>query len=389
MLVLDVALARRFRISLYVDFECVCRDNVSSRSVEWLGMDIDIFLEFASPPAAGRSVAEAYEDGLALARAADAAGFGAVWAAEHHFLGDYSNAAAPDMLLAAMARETRRIGLGFAVVPLTLHDPIRVAERLATLDILSAGRAMWGVGRGVTPVELTAFGVDPAESRAIFRRRFTEFRDVLSTGRVERAGRVLEVRPPPAPRLRDGWMAAVSPESFDLAAELGLDVMAGPFKPWPMIKVDLARHRRLRPEGRTSFTFACYCDEDHAAARRRAGPGIVWAFQNILDAARPFLTQRSEGYEHYRKLGIATALLEKTLTLTTLEFLGLAAVGSPEHVAERLAGIASSGVDRVSLAIGGGDLSSAETIRCVELLAEHVLPQLAAAAPTLTEVAPA
>jgi len=102
-------------------------------------MDIDIFLEFASPPAAGRGVADVYADGLALARDADAAGLGAVWVAEHHFLGDYSNAAAPDMLLAAMARETRRIRLGFAVVPLTLHDPVRVAERLATLDLLSGG----------------------------------------------------------------------------------------------------------------------------------------------------------------------------------------------------------------------------------------------------------
>ncbi|OHC81206.1 MAG: hypothetical protein A3B62_03875 [Rhodospirillales bacterium RIFCSPLOWO2_01_FULL_65_14] len=352
-------------------------------------MDIDIFLEFASPPAAGRNVAAAYADGLALARAADAAGFGAVWAAEHHFLGDYSNAAAPDMLLAAMARETRRVGLGFAVVPLTLHDPVRVVERLATLDILSAGRAMWGVGRGVTPVELAAFGIDPAESRAVFRRCFAEFRDVLATGRVERGGRVLEVRPPPAPHLLNGWMAAVSPESFDLAAELELDVMAGPFKPWPMVKADLAHYRRLRPKGRTSFTLACYCEVDHAAARRRAGPGIVWAFRNILDAARPFLTQRNEGYEHYRKLGMATALLEKTLTLTTLEFLGLAAVGGPEHVAERLAGIAASGVDRASLAIGGGDLSAAEATRCVELLAERVLPGLVATGPALNEAAPA
>ncbi len=77
-------------------------------------MHVDLFMEFASPPAGGRGAREVFEDGLALARAADAAGLGAVWLAEHHFLGGFCNAAAPDMLLAAMARETERIKLGFA-----------------------------------------------------------------------------------------------------------------------------------------------------------------------------------------------------------------------------------------------------------------------------------
>jgi alkanesulfonate monooxygenase SsuD/methylene tetrahydromethanopterin reductase-like flavin-dependent oxidoreductase (luciferase family) len=357
--------------------------------VDWFGMEIDIFLEFASPPTGGRNVAGVYADGLALASAADAAGLGAVWAAEHHFLGDYSNAAAPDMLLAAMACKTRRIGLGFAIVPLTLHDPVRVAERLATLDALSGGRAMWGVGRGVTPVELAAFGVDPADSRAVFRRRFAELRDIFATGRAERAGRMVEIRPKPEPHLGSGWMAAVSPESFELAAELGLDVMAGPFKPWPMVRADLNRYRRLRPGGRTSFTLACYCENDHRKARRRAGPGIVWAFENILNVTRPFLAKRSQGYEHYRNLGIAATLLEKALSLTTLEMLGLAAVGAPEHVARRLGAIAAAGVDRVSLVIGGGDLSAAETGKCVELLADRVIPKINKRQPALSEAASA
>ena len=66
-------------------------------------MHVDVFLEIATPPAAACGVDAAYAQALALARAADVAGFGAVWIAEHHFLGDYSNAAAPEMLLAAMA----------------------------------------------------------------------------------------------------------------------------------------------------------------------------------------------------------------------------------------------------------------------------------------------
>ena len=73
-------------------------------------MQTDLFMEFASPPFAKGGVRGAFEDGLAVARAADDAGLGAVWLAEHHFLSDYSNASAPDMLLAAMALQTARIG---------------------------------------------------------------------------------------------------------------------------------------------------------------------------------------------------------------------------------------------------------------------------------------
>jgi alkanesulfonate monooxygenase SsuD/methylene tetrahydromethanopterin reductase-like flavin-dependent oxidoreductase (luciferase family) len=342
-------------------------------------VQLDIFLEFASPPAGGQSLAQVYAGGLALARAADRAGFGAVWLAEHHFLGDYSNAAAPEMLLAAMARETRRIGLGFAVIPLPLHDPVRVAERLATLDLLSGGRALWGVGRGVTLTELTAFGVEPAASREVFMRRLAELAELLRTGRLVRGGSALELRPPPAPHLASGWMAAVSPESFGLAAELELDVMAGPFKPWPWVRRDFERYRALRPQGRTAFTLACYCEADHRAARQRAGPGIVWAFENILAVTRPLLAQRVAGYEHYRRLGMAAALFEKALSLRTLEMMGLAAVGAPEHVAGKLARIAAAGVDRVQLVIGGGDLPASRAEACVELIAERVVPLVARA----------
>ena len=340
-------------------------------------MHVDVFLEIATPPAAASGVDAACAQALALARAADAAGFGAVWIAEHHFLGDYSNAAAPEMLLAAMARETRRIGLGFAVIPLPLHDPVRVAERLATLDLLSGGRALWGVGRGVTPVELEAFGVDPARSREEFRARYAELAALLATGEVTRGGKTLRVRPTPAARLARGWMAAVSPESYTLAAELGLEVMAGPFKPWPWVKRDFARYRRLRPEGRTSFTMACYCEGDHDAARARAGPGIVWAFEHMLEVTRPFLRQRTAGYEYYRRLGFASMILEKALSLPALEMMGLAAVGDPQHVAGKLAQLQAAGVDRVQLVIGGGDLSTQRLEACVRLIAERVFPQLA------------
>lgn len=351
-------------------------ENVRDRGTK---MQIDLFMEFASPPGSDRSVSQIFDDALALAHAADETQIDTIWAAEHHFLGDYSNASAPDMLLSAMARETRRINLGFAIIPLTIHDPVRVAERLATLDVLSRGRVRWGVGRGVTLTELQGFGVEPRDSRTVFRGNFETLRSALKAGYAERNGVRLELRPKPSPRLQNGWLAAVSPESFELAAELDLDVMCGPFKPWPMVKADLRRYRRLRPNGRVSFTLAAYCEQDHRAARRRAEPGILWAYRRLFEIAAPLLAQQVESYEHYRRLGRLRTLLDRMLSLGVLEKMGLAAVGGPDHVADRLRSLAASSVDRVSLIVGGGDLSLAETTRCLKLLSAEVFPRLGAA----------
>lgn len=339
-------------------------------------MKVDLFMEFPSPPGDDRGPEAALHDGIAIARAAESAGIDAVWLAEHHFLGDYCNLAAPDMLLAAIARETTRLQLGFGVVPLPIHDPVRVAERLATLDILSAGRVLWGIGRGVTVTELKGFGIEPADTRALFRERYGQLATMLRDGAFTRDGTRYELRPRPSPALGRGWMACVSPESFDLAAELDLNAMTGPFKPWPMIRADLARYRKSAPWGETSFTLAVYCEEDHKAARRRARDGLLWVFRKIFEVSRPLLATQVAGYEHYRRLGALLPILDKALSVTVLERLGLAAVGDPAHVLRKLTALRESGLDRVSLVIGGGVMDVARTTDCLNLLARDVLPRL-------------
>jgi len=355
-------------------------------------MKIDLFLEVASPSQDSRGLERVLQDTLGVVRAADRLGFDAVWLAEHHFLGDYCNSAAPDLLLAALARETERIGLGLGVIPLPIHDPVRVAERLATLDLLSGGRALWGVGRGVTLTELRGFDVDPADSRALFLDRLGRLRGLLEEGAFERDGGRFALRPRPRPGLWPGWMAAVSPESFPLAADLGLDVMAGPFKPWPFVRADIARYRRrmgqigARP-GAASFTLAAYCETDHRAARARAEAGILWVYRKIFEVSRHLLAGRIEGYEHYRNLGRFLPLMDRALSLSLLETLGLAAVGSPEHLAERLLALQAAGLDRVSLMVGGGDLAGERVVDCLRLIADRVLPALQREAWTAKPVA--
>jgi alkanesulfonate monooxygenase SsuD/methylene tetrahydromethanopterin reductase-like flavin-dependent oxidoreductase (luciferase family) len=339
-------------------------------------MKVDLFMEFPSPPGSDRGAEGVLHDGMAIARGAEDAGLDAVWLAEHHFLGDYCNLAAPDILLAAIARDTTRLKLGFGVLPLPIHDPVRVAERLATLDLLSNGRVLWGVGRGVTITELAGFGVKPGDTRALFRERLEQLTLLLGTGAFNRNGEHFELRPKPAASLGKGWMACVSPESFNLAADLGLNAMTGPFKPWPMTQTDLARYRKAAPDGETSYTLAVWCEDDHKAARRNVRDGLLWVFRKIFEVSRPMLASQVEGYEHYRRLGWLLPILDKALSVPTLERLGLAVVGEPSHVLRRLAALRDTGLDRVSLVLGGGVMNRERTLACLELLGREVLPAL-------------
>ena len=111
----------------------------------------------------------AYRNALDQAVAAERAGFDYFWITEQHFCAEIGHSACPDMMLAALSQRTTRIRLGFAVILLPCHNPFMVAERVATLDVLSDGRAEFGSGRGAYPYIVEGLGFDPAEGREVGR----------------------------------------------------------------------------------------------------------------------------------------------------------------------------------------------------------------------------
>src|ERR1700691_3258859 len=117
--------------------------------------------EDASVSAERRSFAECMEQ----AEFADQLGYHEIWAVEHHGLTEYSHCSAPEVLLGFLAGRTSRIRLGHGVTltPHRYNHPIRVAERIATLDILSNGRVDWGSGKSSSLVEQGAFEIDPKD----------------------------------------------------------------------------------------------------------------------------------------------------------------------------------------------------------------------------------
>ena len=106
-----------------------------------------------------------YRDTLEQAVRAEGLGFESVWPVEQHFNQMQSALPCPTLLLAAIAARTTTLRLGTAIVQLPLAHPLRTAEEIATLDVLSGGRVEFGVGRGSQPKHFTGFGVPLAESR--------------------------------------------------------------------------------------------------------------------------------------------------------------------------------------------------------------------------------
>jgi alkanesulfonate monooxygenase SsuD/methylene tetrahydromethanopterin reductase-like flavin-dependent oxidoreductase (luciferase family) len=127
-------------------------------------MKFSILLEAQISEPTPESERRLFRDCIEQVVLADELGYHAVWATEHHGLYEFSHSSAPECLLSFAAARTKRIriGHGVSLTPHRYNHPIRVAERVATLDILSDGRVNWGSGKSATRVERGAFQIDEA-----------------------------------------------------------------------------------------------------------------------------------------------------------------------------------------------------------------------------------
>ena len=139
---------------------------------------------------AGRSDVAVYKEHLELGDLAEPLGFDSIFALEHHFTG-YSMSPAPTQLLSYFAGRTKRIALGTAVIVLPWHDPIRVAEQIALLDVLCGGRCLFGFGRGAASVEYAGFRIPMEEARGRFAESAQLVRLALSQPEFEWQGEYL------------------------------------------------------------------------------------------------------------------------------------------------------------------------------------------------------
>lgn len=181
----------------------------------------------------GRTESGVLQRFLDEVRLADELGYDSVWLAEHHF-SHYGIVGNPLLMGAAIAQRTKRIKIGTAVLVLPFHHPLKLAEDIATLDVLSEGRVVIGCGRGYQPLEFGGFGLDPNEARS----RYDETVDILMLALAQEnwsyEGKHYQFknvttypRPyqPGGPKLLHG---AVNPQSFEHLGSLGRRVITSP-----------------------------------------------------------------------------------------------------------------------------------------------------------------
>jgi alkanesulfonate monooxygenase SsuD/methylene tetrahydromethanopterin reductase-like flavin-dependent oxidoreductase (luciferase family) len=352
-------------------------------------MRFDLFYELAMPAGNPRSETQVYADTLAEIELADRLGYGCAWLVEHHFMRGYSHAAKPEIVLGAVAARTARIRIGHAIIPLPLHHPVHVAERVATLDVLSGGRLEIGIGRGFSPLEYATFGENMDQSRALVEESLAilhaSFRDGPLNHRgprhvIDKLDLVPRVVQRPHPPL---WTAAVSPETFDWAAARQLGVLAGPFKPWFMVEQDIRRYLQAWTHGtapRIGMTLGVLCLADGARARKLAHDAFGWFYGELYRTTQPVLEKLYPGYEHMHDIGKFRHLLKLGVNLGLTDFAGLTVVGTPDECTAKLAKYRDAGVTNILCAFGAGALDTATTRESMTLFAQQVLPAFAGAA---------
>src|SRR5712664_2590695 len=199
---------------------------------------------------AGRSDASVMSEHLALGDLAEPLGFDSLFALEHHFTG-YAMSPAPPQLLSYYAGRTKRITLGTAVIVLPGHDPIRVAEQIALLDVMSGGRCLFGFGRGAASVEYAGFRIPMEEARPRFVEAAKIIVTALTNESFEWEGEFFKIprtsiRPRPISHPeRRFYASSVSPESAEIMAKLGFGLLVIMQNEWPKAAEDIQRYREL------------------------------------------------------------------------------------------------------------------------------------------------
>ena len=328
----------------------------------------------------GQSDADAFAQGLQQVVDAESWGLDAVWLAEIHQQAARSVLTAPLTVLCAIAARTTRLRLGTGVQVLPLAHPLRLAEETATVDQISRGRLLLGVGRSGNPRAYAAYGVPYAESR----ERFYETLEVLKRawtqpvfsyeGKFHRFDEARAVPRPyqqPHPPIR---IAGASEDTFPILGALGyplfVAVRSGTLSG---LAADLLAYRQAYAaaghpgKAEVHLRLSLHLAATDAEARAEAEASITHGYRALMSQLEgsPNARWRAE-LESVRSLTYDDILRDKVI------------VGGPDHVAERLSTLRDElGIDGILAELNfGARIPAPLMMRSLRLLCEEVRPRL-------------
>ena len=293
---------------------------------------------------------EVYASELALCDLAEPLGFDMLWGVEHHFT-SYTMCPDPVQFLSYMAGRTTDILLGSGAVILPWHDPVRVAEQVAVIDLMSNGRFIFGMGRGLGRIEFEGLRIPMDESRARFVEAAEIVMRALHTGVIEADGEFYKIprrdlRPLPTRRFDDRlYAAAVSPESVRIMADVGAGILINPQKDWAEVSSDMRAYREQFRELKGTeapapmVTGWVCCHEDSETAREMALEYIGGYYHSVMShyelGGAHF--ESTQGYEYYRRL--ARYIGDHGSERVIENFIELQIWGTPDECFERIVDI--------------------------------------------------
>lgn len=354
-------------------------------------MKFGVFYELQLPrPWTETSEAQLFADALDQFELADRLSYDHAWVVEHHFLEEYSHSSAPEVFLGAASQRTKRIRLGHGVIQLTTNQPQRVAEKVATLDILSKGRVEMGFGEAAGPAELHPFGVRVRDKRDRWEEAVRAIMPMFSKEDWEFHGQYYDfparnvipksVQKPHPPV----WVACSNIQTIASAGEWGMGALGFSFvspdaaRAWVHRYYNNFLHRPNRlgdyqanPNIAIVNGFMC-APTDKEAEDLAAG----WTFFNFalgyygrkgVDA--PGKSDLWGEYQAWRHTEKAQTALRNGL------------IGSPDTIRKKLRMFADAHVDQIILLNQAGKTSHAAICDSLDLFAKEVMPEFHALEP--------
>ena len=326
-----------------------------------------------------------FQDALDQVELADRLGVDYAWEVEHHFLEEYSHSSAPEVFLAACSQRTKtiRLGHGIVLMPPGYNHPARVAERIATLDLVSNGRVEWGTGESSAALELEGYGVPVEQKREQWREAVEQCANMLAMDPYPGfEGQFFSmpcrnIVPKPVQRPHPPlWVACSNRETIKLAARLGIGALTFAFVDPEDARQWTADYYRILKEECVPIGHAVNPNiamvtgfsvhQDAAEAKRRGMDGFRF-FNYALGhhygfgLHRPGRTDIWEAFERARP-----GMPEEG---------GERGIGTPDQLRAHLRGFQEAGVDQVAFIQQGGRNRHEDICEALELFAADVMPE--------------
>jgi alkanesulfonate monooxygenase SsuD/methylene tetrahydromethanopterin reductase-like flavin-dependent oxidoreductase (luciferase family) len=340
-----------------------------------------------------------YQSALEQIELADRLGYDHAWQVEHHFLEEYSHSPSPETFLAAASQRTKRIRLGHGIYQLTTNHPARIAERTASLDLLSNGRVELGMGESASITELEPFGVDMEKKREIFEEAVQAILPMFKAGPSEHHGKYFDmplrmVIPKPLQKPHPPlWVACSQLETLAKCGEWGMGALGFQFvsadaahawvhayyNAFVKRQKKLADYRTNPNIALVSFFMCAPTDEE---ARARADGDTFFQFALRFYGQSPGRRRPPAGtvnmWDEYHKWKAANPEAHAAALRGGL-------IGSPETIRRKLRRFQTSNIDQVVLLNQAGRNTHEHICESLELFAKEVMPEFQAAHPQLLE----